>query len=92
MEKTLSVAKYLYDSYSEYFGHLMEQMKMHKLMYFVQRESLMYHKELLFEEPFWGGGMVLFYVRSGMSMQQVICFQMFQAMLQREPGGLQSRC
>ena len=65
MEKTLSVAKFLYDSYSEYFGHSMEQMKMHKLMYFVQLVSLMYHKELLFEEPFlgWRYGPVLCSVR-----------------------------
>lgn len=65
MENALNVAKYLYDSYSEYFGQPMDQMKMHKLMYFAQRESLMYEKKLLFEESFlgWRYGPVLASVR-----------------------------
>ena len=66
MEKTLCVAKYLYDMYYEQKGVYMDEMKMHKLMYFVQRESLMNSKELLFEEPFYGWkfGPVLKSVRS----------------------------
>ncbi len=66
MEHTLSVAKYLYDSYLERFHQPMDQMKMHKLMYFVQRESLMYDKTVLFEEDFlgWRYGPVLASVRN----------------------------
>ncbi len=65
MENTLSVAKYLYDSYFKHFGQPMDQMRMHKLMYFTQRESLMYNKEVLFKEPFlgWRYGPVLYSVR-----------------------------
>lgn len=65
MENTLCVAKYLYNSYFERFNHPMDQMKMHKLMYFTQRESLMYRKEVLFEEDFlgWKYGPVLASVR-----------------------------
>lgn len=65
MENTLSVAKYLYNSYFEHFGRPMDQMRLHKLMYFVQRESLMYKKEVLFKEPFlgWRYGPVLYSVR-----------------------------
>ena len=42
MEKTMCVAKALYDMYYEQNGVRMDEMKMHKLMYFSQRESLMY--------------------------------------------------
>ena len=66
MENVLDVAKYLYDSYFQNYKETMDQMKMHKLMYFVQRESLMYNKEVLFSEEFlgWRYGPVLASVRS----------------------------
>lgn len=54
MEKTLCVAKALYDMYYEENGVYMDEMKMHKLMYFSQRESLMYNKERLFDAIFYG--------------------------------------
>lgn len=52
MENALNVAKYLYDTYFERFKRPMDEMKMHKLMYFVQRESLMFRKDVLFDEAF----------------------------------------
>lgn len=66
MENALNVEKYLYNAYLERFGHKMDQMKMHKLMYFSQRESLMYNKKLLFDEDFYGWkfGPILYSVRS----------------------------
>ena len=66
MEKTMCVAKALYDMYYEQNGVHMDEMKMHKLMYFSQRESLMYNKEPLFNENFYGWkyGPVLTVVRS----------------------------
>lgn len=42
MEKTMCVAKALFDMYYKESGEYMDEMKMHKLMYFAQRESLMY--------------------------------------------------
>lgn len=54
MEKTLCVARALYDMYFEEKGVHMDEMKMHKLMYFSQRESLMYNKEPLFDATFYG--------------------------------------
>ena len=65
MENTLNVAKCLYETYLELFKHPMDEMKMHKLMYFVQRESLMFNKKELFDEPFlgWKYGPVLASVR-----------------------------
>lgn len=66
MEKTLCVAKALYDMYYEQKGERMDEMKMHKLMYFSQRESLMYYNEPLFDGTFfgWKYGPVLKEVRS----------------------------
>lgn len=65
VEKTLSVARNFYDKYVTDFGENMSEMKMHKLMYFVQRESLMYDNVPLFAESFlgWKYGPVLQSVR-----------------------------
>lgn len=54
MENALCVAKALYDMYYEEKGVHMDEMKMHKLMYFSQRESLMYNKKPLFKATFYG--------------------------------------
>lgn len=54
MEKTMNVAKALYDMYYEEHGMPMDEMKMHKLMYFLQRESLMKNDEALFDGSFYG--------------------------------------
>lgn len=66
MENSKVVAKVLYNMYQDRFWCPMDEMKMHKLMYFAQRESLMYDKEPLFEESFYGWkyGPVLKSVRS----------------------------
>ncbi len=66
MENTLCVAKALYEMYYEQNGLCMDEMKMHKLMYFSQRESLMYNNEPLFDGIFyaWKYGPVLKEVRS----------------------------
>ena len=66
MEKTLCVAKALYEMYYEQNGICLDEMKMHKLMYFSQRESLMYNNEPLFDGTFYGWkyGPVLKEVRS----------------------------
>ncbi len=66
MENTLCVAKALYEMYYEQNGICMDEMKMHKLMYFSQRESLIYNNEPLFDGIFYGWkyGPVLKEVRS----------------------------
>ena len=62
----MCVAKALYDMYYAQNGVHMDEMKMHKLMYFSQRESLMYNNEPLFDGVFYGWkyGPVLKEVRS----------------------------
>ncbi len=65
MANTLAVAKYLNKLNSERHGCYMQQMRMHKLMYFSQRESLMVNNTLLFDSDFeaWKYGPVLTDVR-----------------------------
>lgn len=65
MENTLAVAKELYCEYYDMFKKNMDEMKMHKLMYFLQRESLIKYNEILFREDFigWKFGPVLLSIR-----------------------------
>ena len=60
------VAKTLYNMYLDTYHLPMDEMKMHKLMYFSQRESLMETGNLMFDEEFYGWkyGPVLKKVRS----------------------------
>jgi uncharacterized phage-associated protein len=80
MERTMSVAKALYDMYYEKNGVRMDEMKMHKLMYFSQRESLMYNSEPLFDGTFYGWkyGPVLKEVRSAY-MSNVFLLKTFES-------------
>lgn len=66
MANTLAVAKFLNELNKTKHGCDMNQMKMHKLMYFSQRESLMITDNPLFENAFeaWKYGPVLTVVRS----------------------------
>lgn len=65
MANTLAVAKYLNDLNLSKYGCSMDQMEMHKLMYFSQRESLMVRDSPLFDGEFeaWKYGPVLTEVR-----------------------------
>ena len=53
MEKSLEVGKTLMEIYQERFCENIDEMKTHKLMYFLQRESLIQTDAVLFEEPFY---------------------------------------
>lgn len=66
MEKTLSVAKFLNTLFMRENNRNMDQMRMHKMMYFAQRESLMRSNEPLFASEFqgWKFGPVLVEVRN----------------------------
>ena len=54
MENTLAVAKFMFDEYESRFHKKMDELKMHKLMYFTQRESLIVNQSALFDEDFRG--------------------------------------
>ena len=73
MENTMSVAMALDSMFYEKNGKHMDEMRMHKLMYFAQRESLMYNNEPLFDATFYGWkyGPVLKEVRSEFEKKSV---------------------
>lgn len=54
MSKLLAAANALNRLYQEKNGQTMDQMRMHKLLYFIQRESLIESDQPLFEEAFQG--------------------------------------
>ena len=66
MAQTLAVAKFFNELHVKKHECAMDQMKMHKMMYFSQRESLMISGEPLFNEDFeaWKYGPVLVNVRN----------------------------
>ena len=65
MAETMAVAKYFNELYVKKHGSNMDEMKMHKMMYFSQRESLMISDNPLFNDDFrgWRLGPVLLDVR-----------------------------
>lgn len=66
MERIIDVAEYIIKKYRDMAGLSIDEMKLHKLLYFVQRESLALTNEPMFAEPFegWKYGPVSPIVRS----------------------------
>lgn len=54
MTKVLNVAQYIYDYYLSRTKDQIDELKLHKLLYFCQREKLALVNEPLFEEPMEG--------------------------------------
>ncbi len=54
MEDLMNVASYVYNRYKSENGTNIDEMKLHKLMYFAQRESLIQDNEPLFDAVFYG--------------------------------------
>ena len=54
MERMIDAAKYIIDRYQEQTGILIDEMKLHKLLYFAQREAFALTGEPLFEGDFEG--------------------------------------
>lgn len=54
MENILNIAKYILDEYKKISGTPIDEMKLHKLLYFTQRESLAITGEAMFVETFEG--------------------------------------
>ncbi len=54
MEKIINVAQYVFTAYKRISGEIIDEMKLHKLLYFAQRESLAITNEPLFEGQFEG--------------------------------------
>lgn len=54
MEKIIDVAQYIFEEYKRQTSEVIDEMKLHKLLYFAQRESLAITNEPLFEGDFEG--------------------------------------
>lgn len=66
MEKVLNIAAHIAQEYYSEYGQPIDEMKLHKLMYFAQRESIIQTGEPLFNATFYGWkyGPVLKEIRS----------------------------
>jgi uncharacterized phage-associated protein len=54
MTDSLVFEKEFFQEFEKRYGQRMDEMKMHKLMYFTQRESLLLHNAPAFSEEFYG--------------------------------------
>ncbi len=65
MADVVSIASYISERYLKEFGRRIDEMKLHKLLYFTQRECIIQMKEPMFGEPFsaWKYGPVMVCIR-----------------------------
>ena len=65
MEDIVKVASYICDRYLKEFGPRIDEMKLHKLLYFTQRECIVQTGKPMFDEPFsaWKFGPVVVSIR-----------------------------
>lgn len=54
MENLMTIASYIFNRYDDEFNSKIDEMKLHKLLYFAQRESLIQNREPLFDAVFYG--------------------------------------
>lgn len=54
MENLMNIASYVFNRYLQTKGERIDEMKLHKMLYFAQRESLIQKDEPLFAETFYG--------------------------------------
>lgn len=75
MEKVFDVANYICEEYFKLSGERIDEMKLHKLLYFSQRENLAFRGELLFKEDFegWKYGPVCVNVRKNFCEGEMLC-------------------
>lgn len=74
MDKIINVAQYVFEEYKRVTGEVIEEMKLHKLLYFAQRESLAITNEPLFEGEFegWKYGSVCKEIRNSITPDGII--------------------
>lgn len=65
MITALQAASYICQRYYQDYGDIIDEMKLHKLLYFAQREAIIFNNEPLFNEQFvaWKYGPVMLCVR-----------------------------
>lgn len=76
MEKITDVAQFLFNEYKKMTGEVIDEMKLHKLLYFTQREALAITGQSMFNEKFegWRYGPVNRLVRSCYTVDG-LCYQ-----------------
>ena len=74
MERATNVARYICDEYRKMSGEAIDEMKLHKLLYFSQRESFAITGEPLFNDNFqgWRYGPVCVAVRNGFCQGEML--------------------
>ena len=74
MDKIINVAQYVFEEYKRVTGEVIDEMKLHKLLYFAQRESLAITNEPLFEGEFegWKYGPVCKEIRNSITPDGII--------------------
>ena len=74
MEKVLNVAQYIFDEYKRQAKTSIDEMKLHKLLYFAQRESFAITGKQLFDGEFrgWKYGPVCCEVRNAFSPDGIV--------------------
>ena len=65
MESVVKIASYICHRYLQEFGERIDEMKLHKLLYFTQRECIIQMGKPMFDEPFsaWKFGPVVVSIR-----------------------------
>ena len=74
MNQVINVAQYVYDEYKKITGEVIDEMKLHKLLYFAQRESLAITNKPLFHGDFegWKYGPVCKEIRNSITPDGII--------------------
>lgn len=61
MENVVKVASYICQRYQQQFSKRIDEMKLHKLLYFTQREAIIQTEEPILKTVLKPGNMVLFW-------------------------------
>jgi len=74
MDKIINVAQYVFQEYKRVTGEVIDEMKLHKLLYFAQRESFAITDATLFEGEFegWKYGPVCKEIRNSITPDGII--------------------
>lgn len=75
MDNVLNIASYIARRYEAVFGQVISEMKLHKLLYFTQRECLIRKGNLMFPDEFyaWKYGPVMPVIRSWYANGMPVC-------------------
>jgi uncharacterized phage-associated protein len=74
MEKIINVAQYIFTEYKKITGEVIDEMKLHKLLYFSQRESFAILNKQMFEGDFegWKYGPVCKEIRNSITQDGIL--------------------